>query len=103
MPAPGSPAEKALEERRLKSGKEHKKFTIPGLTHEPEVEEIQDSPVEEAKPKSGQRQQPKRKKRVKPAGALDGKPGSSQQPGGRQPAGRPQSGAKPSAAADKDA
>src|SRR5664279_2000987 len=108
MPAPGSPAEKALEERRLKSGKEHKKFTIPGLTHEPEVEEIQDSPVEEVKPKSGQRQQPKRKKRVKPTGQVDGKPGPTQQPGGRQPggrqpAGRPQPGAKPSATADGDA
>jgi len=103
MPAPGSPAEKALEERRLKSGKEHKKFTIPGLTHEPEPEEIQDSPVEEVKPKSGQRQQPKRKKRTKPAGQADGKPGPTQQPGGRQPAGRPQPGAKPSAAADGDA
>src|ERR1035437_5519958 len=105
MPAPGSPAEKALEERRIKSGKEHKKFTIPGLTHEAEPEEIQDSPVEEVKPKSGQRQQPKRKKRVKPTGQVDGKPGPTQQPGGRQPggrqpAGRPQPGAKPSATAD---
>ena len=36
MPAPGSLAEKALEARRLKSGKEHKKFTIPGLTHDDE-------------------------------------------------------------------
>jgi YidC/Oxa1 family membrane protein insertase len=108
MPAPGSPAEKALEERRLKSGKEHKKFTIPGLTHEAEPAEIQDSPVEEVKPKSGQRQQPKRKKRVKPTGQADGKPGPNQQPGGRQPggrqsAGRPQPGAKPSATADGDA
>src|SRR5450830_660025 len=38
MPAPGSPAEKALEERRIKSGKEHKKFTIPGLSHDAEAE-----------------------------------------------------------------
>jgi YidC/Oxa1 family membrane protein insertase len=65
MPAPGSPAEKALEERRLKSGKEHKKFTIPGLTHD-EPEAIQDSPIEDTRPKSGQRQQPKRKNRAKP-------------------------------------
>jgi len=64
MPAPGSPAEKALEERRLKSGKEHKKFTIPGLTHD-EPEPVQDSPTEDTKPKSGQRQQPKRKNRAK--------------------------------------
>ena len=103
MPAPGSPAEKALEARRLKSGKEHKKFTIPGLSHEPEVEDVQDSPVEEVKAKSGQRQQPKRKKRAKSTGPADGKPGANQQPGGRQPAGRPQSGAKPSATADGDA
>jgi len=67
MPAPGSPAEKALEDRRLKSGKEHKKFTIPGLSHDDEAAGVQDTPVLEAKPKSGQRQQPKRKKRVKPA------------------------------------
>jgi YidC/Oxa1 family membrane protein insertase len=68
MPAPGSLAEKALEARRLKSGKEHKKFTIPGLTADDEAEEIPDTPAIEAQPQSGQRQQPKRKKRVKPAG-----------------------------------
>jgi len=43
MPAPGSLAEKALEARRLKSGKEHKKFTIPGLTDDDESEEVQAS------------------------------------------------------------
>jgi len=75
MPAPGSPAEKALEARRIKSGKEHKKFSIPGLTHDSESEEIQDTPVAETKPKSGQRQQPKRKNRGKPAGPNDPKPG----------------------------
>jgi len=67
MPAPGSPAEEALEARRLKSGKEHKKFSIPGLTHDDEAEAVQDSPIEDTKPKSGQRQQPKRKNRAKPA------------------------------------
>jgi YidC/Oxa1 family membrane protein insertase len=67
MPAPGSPAEEALEARRLKSGKEHKKFSIPGLTHDDETEAVQDSPIEDTKPKSGQRQQPKRKNRAKPA------------------------------------
>jgi YidC/Oxa1 family membrane protein insertase len=36
MPAPGSPAEKAPEARRIKSGKEHKKLTIPGLTQDEE-------------------------------------------------------------------
>src|SRR5665647_3066921 len=89
MPAPGSPAEKALEQRRIKSGKEHKKFTIPGLTHEGEPEEIQDSPVEEVKPKSGQRQQPKRKKRVKPTGQGDTKPGTTAPGPVHQPVAKP--------------
>jgi YidC/Oxa1 family membrane protein insertase len=74
MPAPGSPAEKALEERRIKSGKEHKKFAIPGLSHDSEPEDVQDSPIAETKPKSGQRQQPKRKNRGKPRGQGDGSP-----------------------------
>jgi YidC/Oxa1 family membrane protein insertase len=118
MPAPGSPAEKALEERRLKSGKEHKKFTIPGLTHDTgsEAEEIQDTPSADAKPKSGQRQQPKRKKRVKPAVQGDGRPDPTGQPGkAKQPGQTRQSGQvkrqgpqakpgpKPSPAADSDA
>ena len=34
MPAPGSQAEKDLEARRARKGKEHKKFTIPGLHHD---------------------------------------------------------------------
>jgi YidC/Oxa1 family membrane protein insertase len=86
MPAPGSPAEKALEERRIKSGKEHKKFTIPGLSHDTEAEEIQDAPPAETKPKSGQRQQPKRKNRGKPTGQTDGKPRPTQPPGAKPPA-----------------
>src|SRR5450756_592631 len=77
MPAPGSPAEKALEARRLKSGKEHKKFSIPGLTHDSETEDIQDTPIAETKPKSGQRQQPKRKNRGMPAGQADGRPSTT--------------------------
>ena len=80
MPAPGSPAEKALEARRLKSGKEHKKFTIPGLSHDGETEDVQDSPIAETKPKSGQRQQPKRKNRGKPTGPNDPKPGPTPPP-----------------------
>src|ERR1035437_1446240 len=67
MPAPGSLAEKALEARRLKSGKEHKKFSLPGLVQD-EAEEVPDIPAPNTKPASGQRQQPKRKKRVKPTG-----------------------------------
>ena len=86
MPAPGSPAEKALEARRLKSGKEHKKFTIPGLSHDSEAEEVQDTPIIEAKPKSGQRQQPKRKNRGRPPGQAEGKPGSPQHSRSKPPA-----------------
>jgi YidC/Oxa1 family membrane protein insertase len=107
MPAPGSPAEKALEERRLKSGKEHKKFTIPGLTHDDEPEVVQETPAIETRPKSGQRQQPKRKKRVKPTGQVDGRTSTPQQPGQqKQPTQPKQQGAKqkpgnkPPAAAD---
>ena len=89
MPAPGSLAEKALEERRMKSGKAHKKFTIPGL-HSGDVQDtVQDTPAEPAepaKPVTGQRQQPKRKKRnrpVPPAGAKPGaKPGAASGPPG---------------------
>ncbi|MEP7194701.1 MAG: hypothetical protein ABI903_17780, partial [Actinomycetota bacterium] len=110
MPAPGSPAEKALEERRIKSGKAHKKFTIPGLSHDVEPEEVQDSPPVDSKPKSGQRQQPKRKKRAKPVVQSDNGSGPAKQPGqakkpgpAKQQAPRPKPGAKPPAAADGDA
>jgi len=98
MPAPGSLAEKALEARRLKSGKEHKEFTIPGLTPESEPKEVQDSAVTETKPQSGQRQQPKRKNRGKPVGQGDAKPGPAQRLGPVQ-----KSVTKPLAAADGDA
>jgi len=77
MPAPGSPAEKALEERRIKSGKEHKKFSIPGLSHDDEPGSVQDTPTTSPKPQSGQRQQPKRKNRGKPKSQGDGSPGST--------------------------
>jgi YidC/Oxa1 family membrane protein insertase len=107
MPAPGSPAELALAARRKKSGKEHKKFSIPGLNSEPETEEVQDVPAE-TKPKSGQRQQPKRKNRGKPVGQNDGSAGptpagatsagttpQSPNPPGAKPPGAKPSGAKP--------
>ena len=80
-PAPGSIAEKALEERRLKSGKEHQKFTIPGLSQDPEPEEVHDDPGAETKPQSGQRQQPKRKKRAKPLPESEGNLGPAKKPG----------------------
>jgi len=110
MPAPGSPAEKALEARRLKSGKEHKRFTIPGLSHDGGNEETQDSPTTETKPQSGQRQQPKRKNRAKPVGQGDGSPGVKppgvKPPGGKPPGVKPPgvkpTGVKPPATADGD-
>ncbi len=88
MPAPGSLAEKDLEARRLKSGKEHKKFTVPGLSHDDESEEVRDTPAIEPKPQSGQRQQPKRKERVKPTGQGGTKPGTTPR-GAKPPASKP--------------
>ena len=110
MPAPGSPAEKALEARRMKSGKEHKKFSIPGLSHDSEPENVQDSPISETKSQSGQRQQPKRKNRAKPTGQGDGspspttssvKPARSKPPGAKPPGAKPPR-VKPQAASDDD-
>src|ERR1035437_2086090 len=99
MPAPGSPAEKALEARRIRSGKEHKKFTMPGLAAEPEPEQVQDVPaVAQTKPGSGQRQQPKRKKRVKPAGQSEATTRPNLKPGPI-----PEPLAEPLAPADSDA
>lgn len=60
MPAPGSPAEKALEERRVAKGKPIKKFQLSGATDEPESPEA----TEPIKP-NGQRVQPQGKKRAK--------------------------------------
>jgi len=58
MPAPGSPAEKAMEQRRLAKGKPIEKFQLSGVTDdEPEAEE----PTKQ----SGQRVQPQGKKRAK--------------------------------------
>ena len=65
MPAPGSPAERALEQRRLKQGKTHTKLTIPGL-HKDDEEAAE--PEEPSRPASGQRVQPKRKNRQKSTG-----------------------------------
>jgi YidC/Oxa1 family membrane protein insertase len=106
MPAPGSPAEKALEERRMKSGKEHKKFSIPGLSHDNPVEDVQDTSITDTKPKSGQRQQPKRKKRPKPVGQGDGSPPRAKPPGakptGTKPPGAKPAGVKPPSTAEGD-
>ncbi|QQS02114.1 MAG: membrane protein insertase YidC [Austwickia sp.] len=81
MPAPGSQAEKDLEARRLRKGKEHKKFTIPGLHHDSDDAAATGStgsgataagpagsdgasPVQDSlRRPSGQRQQPVRRKK----------------------------------------
>lgn len=76
MPAPGSQAEKELEARRLRKGKEHKKFTIPGLHHDASsggataatgagasTTDLPSAVEDTAKRPSGQRQQPVRRKK----------------------------------------
>jgi len=85
MPAPGSLAEKALEERRIKSGKEHKKFSIPGLSHDDDPSEVQDTPATEPRLRSGQRQQPTRRSRGKSVGAAGVKPPGAKRPGAKRP------------------
>ena len=70
MPAPGSPAEKALQERRAKRGKPVKELTVPGLDDTSSTgSTVADGPSAQSgqgssKP-SGQRQQPKRGKKRK--------------------------------------
>jgi YidC/Oxa1 family membrane protein insertase len=59
MPAPGSPAEQALRDRKAKRGKVHEEFTVKGLDQAGE----DDAP----KPAGGQRQQPSRNKKRKGA------------------------------------
>ena len=71
MPAPGSPAEKALQERRAKRGKPVKELTVPGLDASSSTGSSAGGDTAAAtgqggpaKP-SGQRQQPKRSKKRK--------------------------------------
>jgi YidC/Oxa1 family membrane protein insertase len=58
MPAPGSEAERRRSERLKRKGKEVEQFVVPGLVPDDDV-------VPDDAPKSGQRQQPKGKKRAK--------------------------------------
>ena len=99
MPAPGSAAEKALEERRMKSGKAHKKFTIPGLHHEEPVTPWRTTPPSRPS-RSGQRQQPKRKKRNRPAPPTGTKPAPGRPPTERRPSARPTGGDTTAASRD---
>jgi YidC/Oxa1 family membrane protein insertase len=59
MPAPGSLAEKALQERRRKRGKPVEEFTVKGLDTTPAEQS------ETPQKTSGQRQQPKKGKKRK--------------------------------------
>jgi YidC/Oxa1 family membrane protein insertase len=61
MPAPGSAAYKAMEERNARKGRDTKHVTVPGLNGSAEDADAQ---VDE-QPKSRQRQQPVSKKRQK--------------------------------------
>ena len=78
MPAPGSPAEKALQERRKRRGKPIKELTLPGLAASSEDDEGEDTEVEE-ETAPRQRTQPKSKKRAKKG---KGKPAGGSGPSG---------------------
>ena len=60
MPAPGSAAEQAQRDRMKRKGKTMKELVVPGLGSPTGTDETDDEA-----PKSGQRQQPKGKKRAK--------------------------------------
>ncbi|WP_406832758.1 membrane protein insertase YidC [Pedococcus sp. KACC 23699] len=70
MPAPGSPAEKAMQERRAKRGKPIEEFRVKGLDK---------AEPEEAPKQVGQRQQPSRNKKKKSAAAKP-KPAAASSP-----------------------
>ena len=77
MPAPGSPAEKALQERRAKRGKPVQQLSVPGLDTASTTEPGQVS-ADGAPKTSGQRQQPKRARKKKGGGGQSGpRPGGS--------------------------
>jgi YidC/Oxa1 family membrane protein insertase len=68
MPAPGSPAEKAMQERHAKRGKTVKEFTVKGLEKGSDSASGNGSTNgsdAEVKPTGGQRQQPSRSKKRK--------------------------------------
>ena len=79
MPAPGSPADKAMRERHQRRGTSVKEITVKGLNAE-----AAEAPAAPEKPTGGQRQQPKGKKRAKGSGARapeqNGSSGSDSKP-----------------------
>lgn len=85
MPAPGSPAEKALQERRAKRGKPVKPLSVPGLDAPSSTEQAPSA--DGGQKASGQRQQPKRGKKKKGGSGQSGpRPGG---PGGSSSAAKP--------------
>ncbi len=82
MPAPGSPADKAMRERHERRGKSVKEITVKGLATEAVGLDNGDSAPE--KPTSGQRQQPKGKKRAKGSGPRPGEQSQDGPTGGKR-------------------
>jgi YidC/Oxa1 family membrane protein insertase len=82
MPTPGSPADLAMRERRARKGKEVKEITIKGLSGD-----ASETAVGEEAPKkvSGQRQQPKGKKRGKSTSGGTKAPGTGKPDPGTAP------------------
>lgn len=85
MPAPGSAAEKAMQERQRRRGKDVVQFTVPGLGEATAIDEPE---------RPRQRQQPMSKKRQKskgarPAGNPQGTVGETSSEGGLQSAAPP--------------
>lgn len=74
MPAPGSPAERAMQERRQRRGKPVQEMVLPGVGAD------EDEEPEETKPVSGQRQQPTSKKRSKKKKGKGPRPGGGAAP-----------------------
>ncbi len=80
MPAPGSPADKAMRERHERRGTTVKEISVKGLAKEPA--DAPEPPPE--KPIGGQRHQPRGKKRAKGTGQRSGEPGQGGAQGGKR-------------------
>ena len=72
MPAPGSPAEKALQERRKRRGKPVQEIVMPGMSSEDDADTTEEEP-----PAPRQRVQPKSKKRAKKTKGKGGAAGAT--------------------------
>jgi len=93
MPAPGSPAEKALQERRARKGRGKEKAraaeaSSAATTHKVQdtPEGVQDTPTPDGTgPASGQRQQPKRQSRSQRSGRRPQNVDGGRRPPGQAP------------------